>query len=485
MKFLDTGETLATAAAKAGMDQKTARKWRQSGQLPSEAKEPRGYRTRPDDFAEVWSEVEELLERDAAIEAKTIFDHLCRQHPGKFQEGQLRTMQRKVKVWRALKGQPREVFFPQVHLPGHQAQSDFTHLTKFGVRIAGQVFKHLVYHFTLTYSNWEWAMVCASESWESLSEGLQKALWELGGTPVEHRTDSLTAAVKPAGGRQEFTERYQGLLRHYGMRASHSSPGRGHENGDVEQAHHRFKRALEQELILRGSREFSSREEYDEFLRQLLARRNEGRRERVAEEMNALRPLPERRLEAYGKLSQRVSRNSTIVIRHNHYSVPSQLIGERVDVRVYADHLEVWYAGQMIERMERLRGEGKAAINYRHIIHSLIRKPGAFARYRFQSSLYPRLIFRVAYDELKQQLDGRAEREYLQLLKLAAEESEDLVAEILRGMVERGEAIRPERVSEMIAVRRSERLPRIPKIEITLAPLQSYDSLLGGEEVAA
>lgn len=485
MKFLETGDTLATAAAKAGMDQKTASKWRQSGQLPSEVKEPRDYRTRPDGFAEVWSEVEELLERDAAIEAKTIFDHLCKQHPGKFQEGQLRTIQRKVKVWRALRGQPREVFFPQVHLPGHQAQSDFTHMTKLGVRIGGQVFKHLVYHFTLTYSNWEWTMICASESWESLSEGLQKALWELGGTPSEHRTDSLTAAVKPAGGRQEFTERYQGLLRHYGMCASHTSPGRGNENGDVEQAHHRFKRGVEQELILRGSREFSSREEYDEFLRQLLVRRNEGRRERVAEDLKALRPLPDRRLDAFGKQSQRVSRNSTILIRHNHYSVPSQLIGERVDVRIHADHLEVWYAGQMIERMERLRGEGKAAINYRHIIHSLVKKPGAFARYRFQSSLYPRVIFRVAYDELKQQLDGKAEREYLQLLKLAAEESEELVAETLRGMVERGEAIRSERVREMIAGRRNERLPRIPKIEIDLAPLQSYDQLLGGQEVAA
>ena len=485
MKFLETGDALASAAAKAGMDQKTASKWRQSGQLPSEVKEPRDYRTRPDGFAEVWSEVEELLERDAAIEAKTIFDHLCKQHPGKFQEGQLRTLQRKVKVWRALKGQPREVFFPQVHLPGHQAQSDFTHMTKLGVTIGGQVFKHLIYHFTLTYSNWEWAMICASESWESLSEGLQKAMWELGGTPSEHRTDSLTAAVKPAGGRQEFTERYRGLLRHYGMCASHTSPGRGNENGDVEQAHHRFKRGVEQELILRGSREFSSREEYGEFLRQLLARRNEVRRDRVAEDLKALRPLPERRLDAYSKQSQKVSRNSTIVIRHNHYSVPSQLIGERVDVRIYANHLEVWYAGQLIEQMERLRGEGKAAINYRHIIHSLVKKPGAFERYRFQSSLYPRLIFRVAYDELKQRLDGKAEREYLQLLKLAAEESEELVAEILREMVEHGEAVRPERVREMIVERRNEGLPRFPKIEINMTPLQSYDLLLSGQEVAA
>jgi hypothetical protein len=179
-------------------------------------------------------------------------------------------------------------------------------------------------------------------------------------------------------------------------------------------------------------------------------------------------------------LSDGIFDTDTIVIRHNHYSAPSQLIGERVDVRIYANHLEVWYAGQMIEQMERLRGEGKASINYRHIIHSLVKKPGAFERYRFQSSLYPRVIFRMAYDELKQRLDGRAEREYLQLLKLATEESEDMVAEILRGMVERGEAIRPERVREMIVERRNERLPRVSKIEINMAPLAIFNPLLSG-----
>ena len=183
MKFLETGDMLATAAAKAGLDQKTASKWSQSGQFPSEAKEPWSYRTRLDAFAEDWPEIEQLLERDAAIEAKTIFDHLCRQHQGKFQEGQLRTLQRKVKVWRALKGQPREVFFPQVHLPGHQGQSDFTYMNDLRIMIAGQVFKHLAYHFTLTYSNWERAMICGSEWWESLAEGLQRALWESSGTP--------------------------------------------------------------------------------------------------------------------------------------------------------------------------------------------------------------------------------------------------------------------------------------------------------------
>jgi osmotically-inducible protein OsmY len=198
-------------ADKAGMDQKTARKWRRGGQTPSQTKEPRGYRTRTDVFAEVWSEIEQLLEGDAALEARTIFDHLCRQHPEKFQQGQPRTLQRRVKVWRALRGQPREVFFPQEHIAGRQAQSDFTYLDELGVTIAGQAFKHLFYHFTLTYSNREWGMVCASESWESLAEGMQDALWELGGVPEEHRTDSLTAAVKPVGGRARIHRTLPGL----------------------------------------------------------------------------------------------------------------------------------------------------------------------------------------------------------------------------------------------------------------------------------
>ena len=91
--------------------------------------------------------------------------------------------------------------------------------------IAGQLFNHLLYHFTLTYSNWESVMVCFSESFESLSAGLQKSLWEVGAVPEQHRTDSLSAAVKSLKDEDEFTERYQGLIRHYDMRASHNNPG--------------------------------------------------------------------------------------------------------------------------------------------------------------------------------------------------------------------------------------------------------------------
>jgi hypothetical protein len=318
-----------------------------------------------------------------------------------------------------------------------------------------------------------------------LSEGLQQALWELGGVPEEHRTDSLSAAVKPVGSRDEFTERYQGLLRHYGMRASHTTPGRGHENGDVEQSHHRFKRALGQELLLRGSRDFDSRESYDEFLRRMLVRRNGLRRERVAEEVKTLRALPERRLEAFTKESLKVSRNSTIYVRDNHYSVPSQLIGERVEVRIYGGHLEVWYVGEMVERIERLRGEGKAAINYRHVIHSLVKKPGAFAHYRYQACLFPRMIFRLAYDELQFSVPERCDRDYLQMLKLAADESEDRVVEALNRIIERGEAISLERVRELVSAGSDESPTGLPPMVISATPLESYDELLGDEEVAA
>lgn len=480
-----TEVSLGAAAAKAGMDEKTARKWRRMGQLPSETRLPRTYRTRADPFAGFWAEIEPLLQLDASLEAKTIFDHLCRQHPEQLQETQLRTLQRRVKRWRAQKGAPREVFFPQEHVPGRQAQSDFTHMNAVGVTIAGQPFAHMLYHLALTYSNWEWGTVCFSESYESLAEGVQEALWELGGVPEEHRTDSLSAAVRPPGNKEEFTEKYQGLLRHYGMKASHSSPGRGHENGDVEQSHHRFKRAVVQELILRGSSEFAGRAEYEEFLRGLFRRRNQMRRERLGAELKVLRQLPERRLDACTKEVQRVSRNATISIRNNYYSVPSQLIGERVEVRVYGGHLEVWYGGALAERLERLRGEGRDAINYRHVIHSLVKKPGAFAHYRFQASLFPRLIFRVAYDELRQSQPGQAEREYLQLLQLAATESEEQVATVLRQLVDEGAAVSSARVRELVQARVGQPQSVWPAVMIEAVSLQGYDQLLSAPEVVA
>lgn len=488
MKLIISEPTLSAAAAKSGMSEPTARKYRRSRRLPTQSRKERAYRTRHDPFNEVWTQVEELLKRDASIEAKTIFDYLCRQHEGCFQESQVRTLQRRIKVWRARYGAPREVMFAQVQVPGRQAQSDFTFMNELGVSIAGQRFDHLLYHCCLPYSNWETATICFSESFESLSAGLQNALWELGVVPQEHRTDSLSAAVNNPSDTEEFTARYRGLLAHYGLLASHNTPGRGHENGDIEQAHHRFKRAAGQELILRGSRDFQNREEYDAFLRRLLTRRNAPRRTRLLEELAAMKALPTRRLEDHTRQSVRVSHNSTVLVRGNFYSVPSQLIGERVDVRVHVEHLEVWYGGGEVQQMPRLRGSGKHRINYRHVIESLVRKPGAFAQYRYREDLFPRVIFRVAYDLLHEATPASAERTYVRLLELAAREGEEAVAETLREFVMRGEAITLERVTAAITHRSPLAVTANFAAHVAhIAPvvLACYDRLLrrGSEEV--
>jgi hypothetical protein len=479
MKIIQTEVTQSVAAAKAGMSDKTARKYLRLGKLPSQTQKVRDWRTHPDLFAEIWTEIEEILKRDPSVEAVTIFDYLCRQYEGRFQQSQLRTLQRRIKVWRALEGGTQEVMFPQTYLPGEQSQSDYTHMGELGVRIAGMAFDHLIYHFVLPYSNWETGQICFSESFESLSTGLQNALWELGAIPKQHRTDSLSAAVNNLSDREEFTVRYRGLLAHYNMTASHTNAGRANENGDVEQSHYRFKRAVAQELILRGSADFYSRADYEEFLRRLLKRRNASRREKLQEEIALMRPLPWSRMEDYTRLSVKVSRNCIIKVRKNVYSVNSQLIGERVTVKLYAEFLEVWYSSTLVHQFPRLRGEGKAAINYRHIIHSLVRKPGAFRNYRYQPCLFPRLSFRLAYDYLEQHYPATAERQYLMILQMAAEVSEERVEEILRQLITSGETITAQRVKELLAS--SEPLSTVQLLEVYQVKLATYDCLL--EEV--
>jgi len=481
MTFIQDGDALSVAAAKAGMDDKTARKYRKLGKLPSQLKPIRHWRTRTDVFKAVWAEVEQLLLNEPALEAITIFEFLCRQYEGQFQSGHLRTLQRRIKAWRAQHGPPKEVFFPQQHTPGLMGQSDFTHMSELQITIAGEFFAHLFYHFTLTYSNWETGSICFSESFESLSGGLQNALWELGGVPFEHRTDSLSAAVNNLSDLEEFTQNYQGLLAHYHLRATHNTPGRGHENGDVEQSHHRFKQAVDQELLLRGSRDFTSLQDYEAFLRRMLKRRNASRQERLQEERAHLQALPQMRLQDYSRLSVRVSRNATIRVRGNLYSVSSQLIGELVEVRLFSAKLEVYYADQCLEEIRRLRGTGKHSINYRHIIHSLVRKPGAFAHYRYQSDLFPRLLFRVAYDCLRETYPATAERQYLKILELAATVSEQRVEEALRQMIEGGQSISEERVRQFLESATPRTLPY--HIEVAAVQLQHYDLLLEAQEV--
>ena len=476
MKLSKTEERLSIAAATAGMDEKTARKYRDLRRLASEVQVEHTWRTRKDPFAAVWDEVEGKLRNNPGLQAKTLFDDLQRRYPGQFLTGQLRTLQRRVKVWRGLNGPGREVFFPQEHEPGVLGESDFTHMDSLGVTIMGQPFDHLVYHFVLTYSNWEAGSICFSESFESLAEGLQDALWELGGVPAMHQTDSLSAAVSNLNEKREFTRRYAALLEHYGLGGRKIQPRRANENGDVEQRHYRFKVAVDQALMLRGSRDFASREEYAGFLQELFDQLNAGRRERLAEEVKCLRSLPQRRLNTSKKVRVKVRSNSTLSVGGNVYSVHSRLIGEDVEVRLFAERLEVWYAQKKVETMPRLRGKGHHHINYRHIIDWLVRKPGAFEQYRYRDDLFPSSRFRIAYDVLKGQSPARGHKEYLKILQLAARETEAGVDDVLRVLLGNEEPLTPKAVKTM--VRSVQEIPPVTDIVVAPVDLTAYDQLL-------
>ncbi len=477
----NTQPTLAQAAAKAGMDEKTARKWRRKGQLPSECPVAHTWKTRPDPFVDVWEEIATRLEAHPGLQAKTLFEDLQRRFPGQFADGQLRTLQRRIKHWRVTEGPDQEVFFAQEHHPGVTGASDFTHMSNLDVTIAGQPFAHLLYHFVLTYSNWETGTLCFSESLESLSEGLQNALWELGGVPQQHRTDRLTAAVHPFESAEEFTRRYQGLLDHYGMQGVKGQAGHGNENGDVEQRHRRFKDAVDQALLLRGSRDFESREHYQTFLRELFRQLNAGRRARFQQEVARLRRLPARRLDSWQRLEALVSGFSTIRLRNNTYSVPARLIGETVQVRLGAETLEVWYGQRQIETLPRLRGEGRHHIQYRHIIDWLVRKPGAFANYRYQADLFPTSRFRMAYDLFLARNPGRASHEYLAILHLAAKESEAGVDEALRFLLSTPQTLCAEAVE--VLLRSAQQIAPPTAITVPSVNLSVYDQLLSAYTV--
>lgn len=468
--------TKELAAAKAGMSPKTALKYRKSGKLPSQMKPPHDWRTRLDPFEKEWTWAVELLQVNPGLEAKTLFDYLQRQDPGKYQDGQLRTLQRRIKHWRAVEGPAKEVFFPQVHYPGDLCASDFTHMNDLGITIQGMKFDHMVYHFVLTYSNWEDVSVCYSESLESLSAGLQNALWALGGVPHRHRTDRMSLAVHKDCHPDKYTARYAALLRHYSITPERTNPASGNENGDVEQRHHRLKRAIDQELMLRGNRNFEDRAEYELFLKGLVRRLNAGRKTRLEEELRLLHSLPQRRLNDCAELEASVSSSSTITIHNNVYSVHSRLIGARVQIRMFVDRLEVVYAKRVVECIPRLRGQDRHRINYRHIIDWLSRKPGAFANYRYQADMFPSSYFKMVYDELKSRCPLQADKEYVRILKIAADEGEDATQSALRWLLSRQEPLTAAIVEQYVQARDPH--VKIADVRVDDVDLVNYDALL-------
>ena len=258
--LINKGLSCQDAAEKVGINEKTARKYIKTGKLPEELKQDHTWRTREDPFKEDNEKIKGMLRVNSRLEAKTVFEYLQEENPDRYSSGQLRTLQRKFRQWRALEGPAKEVIFPQVHHPGEKCESDFTNMNSLNITINGERFDHLIYHFILTYSNWQTGIICYSESFESLSDGFQAALWELGGTVKIHQTDSLSAAVRNTGNSEVFTERYSALIRHYGMQPAKIEPGKANQNGDTEQSHNRFKKLVDQQMMLRGSRDFESLE---------------------------------------------------------------------------------------------------------------------------------------------------------------------------------------------------------------------------------
>lgn len=480
MKERSKGRTQEQAAAKAGISVRAARRYERLGQFPSQLRQPRTHRTRPNPFADDWSWVVEHLERDPALQAKTLFGLLCERHPGQYAPVQLRTLQRHVAAWRLEHGPEKEVIFPQLHRPGVAAQSDFTHLGDLNVTLGGVPFPHLLFHLVFVYSNVEAVRVCFAETFEALVEGLEGCLWALGGVPRQHRTDHLGAAIQPldANGQAEARERYAAVMRHYGMAPTVNNAGVAHENGDVEQAHHRFKEAVDQALRVRGSRDFRDRAAYERFLQELVRRRNATREGRWAEERAALRPLPATPLAPCREVQVRVSRFSTIHVLRNTYSVPARLIGALLAVRVRAETLELYRGTATLLTLPRLVGHGQHRIDYRHVIWSLVRKPGAFANYRYHDDLFPTVTFRRAYDTLATGRPERADREYVRVLHLAASTSEAEVEAALLLLLEQDAMPTLDAVRELVRVPGPAAVP-----PLTAAPLDLgvYDRLLGGE----
>jgi len=481
MREREKGRTQEQAAASANLrSRKTVAKYEKLEKLPGELQQPRQYRTRPNPFLEDWSTIEKMLENAPSLEAKVLFEWLDEQHPGRYQSGQLRTFQRHVATWRAL-NQKQMAILEQVHHPGKVLQTDGVWLSKLGVTIQGQPFKHLLIHSVLSYSNWEWGRIAQSESLAALQLGLQSTLIKLGHVPEYHRTDNSSAATyRPgaraeAGSRREYTAGYLHILDHYGLKPQTTNLNSPQENGDVESSNGGLKRAIEQYLLLRGSRDFENIETYENFLFDVLERRNRSRQERLAEELAVMKPLTTTPLATNKQVRVRVTRGSLIRVQKNVYSVPTSLIGHRVTVRVHEWQLDVYYQTHLVETLPRLLGKKQHHVNYRHVIDSLLRKPGGFRDYRYRADLFPSLVFRRAWERLNQwQSPRKADLTYLRILRLAARKMESDVATALEQLLTTTERWDETDVEHILQPEPID----VPQLACGQVHLQQYDRLL-------
>jgi transposase len=482
--FQENGGNVSDAALRAGVSRETATDYLKDPRSPEERRrmrDPRTYRTRPDPVVELWPLAVSWLEPTPELDAKALFEHLLGEHPEWIAGAgrSLRTFQRRVHEWRVKHGPEKEIFFPQVREPGQSMQFDWTHLKELSVTIGGKPFEHLLAHAVLPYSNWEWAVPCRSESLLSLKRGAQEALWALGGVPAQLQTDQSSTAthvLKRGQARRVFNEEYLALCKHLGIEARTIHVRSPDENGDVESAHAHLKRRLRNHLILRGSRDFSAEADYGAFLAKICTGANALRLAKLEEERPHLRPLPSQRFPEYQEVNARVSGASLVRVKDTPYSVPSQLVGTIVRACVTEDEVAVYRGSEFVVRHPR--GTGKTPqVDYRHVIHSLVRKPGAFRNCAYREQLFPDRVFRQAYERLRKHEERRADAHYVQVLALAAERGEAAVSAILAECLRNGEIPLPEHVENVLCTTAS------PAAAATMAPftpqLGAYDRLLG------
>ena len=486
--FLRRGHSVASVARSLKMSERTVRKYRDAHQLPSQVERPaREYRTRLDPLVDYWDEIEALLRADHRIKPYAILAWLKQKYndpsaPARVTDEIRRTLERRVLRWKLEHGVEQEVHFPQVHHPGDVIAFDFVNMNPLRITLDGKVFKHLLFHAVFTYSNWEYVHVCHSESFEALSSGLQDALHQAGGVPRRIRSDSLSAAVKNLSSDKEFAAQYRDLLRHYGVDGHRINVRKPHENGDVESLHGHWKDSLDQSLRLRGNRDFPTRQAYIAYLRDHAQQRNAVREKLSREECAALTPLPRVRCDTHTPVAVTVKSDCILHIKRNIYSVSSKYIGLRVEVRIHQDHLELWHHHECLERLPRQFGSGNEAVDFRHVIDSLRRKPGAFLNYKYVNHLYPTTRFRMAYDQLLQSHPERtAIKEYLELLYAAKYEGLDVVDEALRVFLSEG---RPIQAKAVVAHVKSDSPVASPTdVQVDAPDLSLFDCLLSHKDV--
>ena len=309
---------------------------------------------------------------------------------------------------------------------------------------------------------------------------MQEALWQLGGVPREHRTDRLSAAYRNLVDREDEAKAYAQFCQHYGLEPTRNNAGLAHENGSVEAAHGHLKVGLHEALELRGSRDFADLAAYQAFLQDYALRRNTAVKDALAIERQALAPLPAYRTSDYSVASVMVTRFGTISVRNVLYTVPSRLVGCRLKVHIYDDrlvcHLGLTPVLTVPRRHFKRGGPLLRVVDYRHLVHALVKKPQAFRHSVFREDLFPRTAFRRAWERLDERLEPRkACRVYVGLLHLAATHAcEAQLADHLDAVIDAG--VVPDLDAARAAV--APHPSRTPLVHVPAPDLAAYDRLL-------